>query len=397
MPLSVIVAAVFLVGICLISVSRHRAVAGLLGSRTLACCLLGVLAVLIGIEGTWTVDLHRSWPFLAVMFVTMASLGVVTVTSFRKCSLSFTLCHLGIFVILFGGFFGAADFTVGQLPVRTDVPSHIAVSHEGMQVLLPFEITLKDFSIEYYEDGTSPKQYVSVLDIDGREFVTSVNHPCRVRGYRICQYDYGRTEKGMYSVVEVVRDPWIGVVFAGMILLVVSALMELRDKWQRKGIVAILVLAPVFAAISVAKINFGTLMPALRSFWFIPHLIIYMLAYSVMAVSLITGIAGLFTEKIKPELPRKLLATSSSLLVLGMVCGAIWAKNSWGDYWTWDAKENWAAVTWILTLVGTHLPPKVRRGGIVIAITVAFIAMQITWYGVQYLPASWNSLHIYGN
>ena len=75
-----------------------------------------------------------------------------------------------------------------------------------------------------------------------------------------------------------------------------------------------------------------------------------------------------------------------------MLCGAVWAKQAWGDYWTWDPKECWAAATWLLTLAGTHLPKKNLKLAFAV---IAFLAMQMTWYGVNHLPPSSNSLHTY--
>lgn len=138
------------------------------------------------------------------------------------------------------------------------------------------------------------------------------------------------------------------------------------------------------------------MMPALRSLWFIPHVIIYMLAYSVLAISLVMGLIGLSGRKGAEDTGRKMLATASSLLVLGMLCGAVWAKYAWGQYWTWDGKECWAAATWLLTLLGTHIPKKSARILVATAL-VSFAAMQITWYGVNYLPSSQNSMHTYNS
>ena len=99
-----------------------------------------------------------------------------------------------------------------------------------------------------------------------------------------------------------------------------------------------------------------------------------------------------------------LLQTSSCLLLIGMLCGAVWAKQAWGDYWTWDPKECWAMATWMLTLIGMHLKtksdnPKVQKTMLVLLLVfvlLSFAAMQMTWYGVNYLPSAELSLHTYG-
>ena len=41
-------------------------------------------------------------------------------------------------------------------------------------------------------------------------------------------------------------------------------------------------------------------------------------------------------------------------MTLGMLMGALWAKEAWGHYWSWDPKETWAAITWLAYLVYVH-------------------------------------------
>ena len=68
-----------------------------------------------------------------------------------------------------------------------------------------------------------------------------------------------------------------------------------------------------------------------------------------------------------------LLQTSSCLLLIGMLCGAVWAKQAWGDYWTWDPKECWAMATWMLTLIGMHL----RRVAVPVRLSIDHIGQAI--------------------
>lgn len=301
------------------------------------------------------------------------------------------MSHLGLMLVLAGGLIGAISRTDVQMRVfRDGQKESTAFDADGKAVTLPFCVELKEFETEYYDDGYSPKQYTSTLDIDGRRLCSSVNHPARYRGYRIYQSGYD-TIGGSYSILKIVRDPWLPVVALGALLLAIAAIVSLKTVWSSwKILPAAVALAIVFTILSVARIRFDTLMPALRSLWFVPHLLIYMLAYSIMALSVISAVAALFSKKVPEQLPERLLSTSSSLLLIGILCGAVWAQQAWGDYWTWDTKECWAAVTWILTLVATHIPK--RR---LLFTILAFIALQITWYGVNYLPAANKSLHTY--
>lgn len=366
----------------------------------ISAVLLALLGALCAVEGTWSLGLYHWWGFIAVVLATIFAIGLICAKAFKDGrSMAFILVHCGVFLVLFGGFFGAADIRDGHMAVWSDeqaLPENMAVEIDGMAFQLPFAIKLKEFRTDFYEDGTSPKQYSSILEIDGKEFSTSVNHPCRYKGYWIYQYDYDR-QYGQYSILKVVRDPWLWIVFLGFALLAVSAIIEVKKTWKGRWVIPVIViLAAAFTALSLARINLGTMMPALRSLWFIPHVIIYMLAYSVLAISLVMGIIGLSGKKGAEDTGRKMMATASSLLVLGMLCGAVWAKYAWGHYWTWDGKECWAAATWLLTLLGTHIPKKNARI-LVAAALISFMAMQITWYGVNYLPSSQHSMHTYNS
>lgn len=389
-PLSLILALAFVLTAVL---CKNGPFGRFLLSRWTAAVLIVLSSVFLAIEGTASFGLFHHWTFLLLVLLTMLSLSATAILDWKKRSVTAFLSHLGFLLVLFGGFFGSPDITDVQMAVLKDAKAeHMAFDAKGRTCPLPFAVALRDFQIDYYEDGFSPKQFTSTLDIDGTVLKTSVNHSCRYRGYRIYQAGYD-TSQGTVSVLKIVRDPWLPMVGVGALLLALSAILGLRRMgggWKMTALT--IVLAVVFTLVSVARIRFGTLMPALRSLWFVPHLIIYMLAYAIMALSVITGVISIYSEKIPRHLPLKLLSLASSLLLIGMLCGAVWAKQAWGDYWTWDAKENWAAVTWLLTLLGMHVPK--RKWVLAIAIT-AFLAMQMTWYGVNYLPSSLQSLHTY--
>ena len=86
-----------------------------------------------------------------------------------------------------------------------------------------------------------------------------------------------------------------------------------------------------------------------------------------------------------------------ALLTFGMLTGAVWAKAAWGNYWNWDPKETWAAITWGGYLLYLHLRLRgtVRPKMLYAVLIVSFLALQMCWYGVNYLPAALESVHLY--
>jgi len=146
-----------------------------------------------------------------------------------------------------------------------------------------------------------------------------------------------------------------------------------------------------------------TLLPALQSPWFIPHVVVYILGYALLGASAIVAIYGLFRHYVH-NFDNKIILLADNLvyqgfafLTLGLLFGAIWAKQAWGHYWTWDPKETWAFLTWLCYLIYIHLRyyhPARIRGGLWI-LSLAFIILVIAWFGINYLPAAKGSIHTY--
>ena len=216
-------------------------------------------------------------------------------------------------------------------------------------------------------------------------------------------------------------------------------------------------MAVMFASINIFKPEIHTeeLMPALRSPWFVPHVIVYMFSYAVMGIATILALRILWLTRRSAAgsapatgstTPATVDATASPLspslqgdlrlcdtlvrmgwgfITMGIVMGALWAKQAWGDYWTWDPKETWAAATWLSYLLYMHL----RQGSALSSVTSAgsvtmarqnspaievashsnkalhrtlfllifsFLLLQMCWWGVNYLPSAQGfSLHTY--
>ena len=83
----------------------------------------------------------------------------------------------------------------------------------------------------------------------------------------------------------------------------------------------------------------------------------------------------------------KTIAIAFPLLTLMIAAGAYWANRTWGSYWSWDPKETWAAITWLV--YGIYLHMRVTRGmrGRVAAYfaIAGFAVVMFTLFGVTYL------------
>ena len=163
-------------------------------------------------------------------------------------------------------------------------------------------------------------------------------------------------------------------------------------------------LATVFIAMNLFKpeIHDKTLMPALQSAWFSPHVIIYIFTYALLGVSFLLACYRLIRQR---RAAAETLAVEDNLTRIGWIClsigmffGAIWAKQAWGHFWTWDPKETWAAATFLCYGLYLHLRlafPKAETWAQAAQI-IGFLLLQMCWYGLNLFPAlGQSSMHIY--
>jgi len=167
------------------------------------------------------------------------------------------------------------------------------------------------------------------------------------------------------------------------------------------------IMAVVFLGVNLAyPDNYDkTLMPALQSVWFVPHVIVYIFAYAILAVSALVAVKGLYMEYFRKDeewsmqLADNMVYLGLGFLTLGLLFGALWGKEAWGHYWTWDPKETWAFLTWIGYMGYIHFryhkPAKVVPA--MWMLSLAFVILLICWFGVNYLPSAVNSVHSYTN
>ena len=179
-------------------------------------------------------------------------------------------------------------------------------------------------------------------------------------------------------------------------------------RWRYKWILTFsTILSAVFICVNLFKpeIHSKTLMPALQSPWFAPHVIVYMFAYAMLGAATVMALYLLaFKSKSLSSLNTEMAITDNlvysglAFLTFGMLFGALWAKEAWGHYWTWDPKETWAAITWLGYLVYIHyrrIPRHSRKTSLII-LMIAFVLLQMCWWGINYLPsAKVSSVHVY--
>ncbi|UKK53676.1 cytochrome c biogenesis protein CcsA [Prevotella sp. E2-28] len=146
----------------------------------------------------------------------------------------------------------------------------------------------------------------------------------------------------------------------------------------------------------------GHLMPVLRSPLLTLHVSIIMIAFALLSLTFICGLTGIafhFTKRreqtdVLATLSRVFLYPALTTLGFGIFIGAIWANVSWGTYWSWDPKEVWALITFMVYAVVVHTQSFrafQRPLTYHIYVTLCFLTILMTYFGVNYILGGMHS------
>ncbi len=189
-----------------------------------------------------------------------------------------------------------------------------------------------------------------------------------------------------------------------LIVALSGIFLHLRKGKQMKWLIALCTpmafLIQSYAALQPREIT--ELMPALKSAWFGLHIGSAVFSYAAFAVAALLGARYLFLEKKTDEQHLKQLDTLSyklicfGFLMLSVVIfsGCVWAEQAWSTFWSWDPKETWALITWIVYAIYLHQRMRVKWRGKRMAwfAILAFVFVMFTFIGVNTLM---QGLHSY--
>ncbi len=200
------------------------------------------------------------------------------------------------------------------------------------------------------------------------------------------------------------------------IISIIYLAFERRYKTTGLGaFVMFLVACAVFFSVwlgSIGQADIKPLVPALQSYWMKIHVPLNFIGYGSFAVACAAGMAWLLRARLEQRGKTELLAIFPTLeqldllgyravmigfpaFTLATILGAAWAAEAWGGYWSWDPKETWALIVWLV--YGAWLHVRVSHGwsGRVLAwwSVIAFVVTLFCFVGVNmYL----SGLHSYG-
>jgi cytochrome c-type biogenesis protein CcsB len=171
----------------------------------------------------------------------------------------------------------------------------------------------------------------------------------------------------------------------------------------------------IMAYASLTSKEIQPLIPALQSNWLVYHVITCFIGYAAFAVSF--GLSILYLLKVREEqriggksggvwgfipnssildeISYKTIAIGFPLLTIGIVTGAFWANVAWGTYWSWDPKETWSLIVWLIYAAYLHARlTRGWRGKRAAALSIiGFMATIFCYLGVNLVL---SGLHSYG-
>ena len=204
-------------------------------------------------------------------------------------------------------------------------------------------------------------------------------------------------------------------VFFALTVAIVYLLMEKKFNIKTAGAFVTPFPFIIMAYASLNSNEIQPLVPALQSNWLISHVVTCFVGYAAFAVSFGVSILYLFKVKAETGAPKKgngpleflpssdlldevgykTIAIGFPLLTIGIITGAFWANVAWGTYWSWDPKETWSLIVWLI--YAAYLHARITKGWrgkkAALLSIVGFTATLFCYLGVNLIL---SGLHSYG-
>ena len=178
------------------------------------------------------------WPFVLIYVYMAVILGLTVLrqlkswaaSNFSLLTFNFSLLsHLGLFLAMTTATLGNADMQRLKMITVKGESEWRALTSQQQVVEMPIAIELKEFIMETYDNG-SPRRFASDIQIltkSGEHIQTTVdvNKPVEVDGWKIYQYGYDTQMGAMsqYSILELISDPWLPLVYTGIYMMLAGA------------------------------------------------------------------------------------------------------------------------------------------------------------------------------
>ena len=205
--------------------------------------------------------------------------------------------------------------------------------------------------------------------------------------------------------------------FLNWTLLSILIFIESKSKTKIIGaiIIPITLFIIIFATLILPKEMqiASQLVPSLQSNWLMMHVSMMMMSYSILLMGSLISILFLIINKNNLSEFGKTNTSKNNLLknldnwsyrtigfgfpclTIGIISGAVWANEAWGSYWSWDPKETWALITWIV--FASYIHARLTKGWVGEKASflgaIGFFVIWVCYLGTNFLG---QGLHSYG-
>ncbi|MEG2070255.1 MAG: cytochrome c biogenesis protein ResB [Bacteroidales bacterium] len=188
-----------------------------------------------------TGNFAKSWIFslifLYFLFIHLAY-TYQRLTSWNFQTIIFAFINIGLIIILSSLFFGSADIHTYKMNLAVNEVQYTAIDQNNNFVFFPFGVKLTDFKTEHYVSGV-PKKHTAVLEFESNEKHTvgtvSVNHPFHYNIFDIYILNYDKHhEKTQYCTIQLIKDPWKGLVKTGIVMMIIGCLFVFFTGFQNE-------------------------------------------------------------------------------------------------------------------------------------------------------------------
>ncbi len=190
-------------------------------------------------------------------------------------------------------------------------------------------------------------------------------------------------------------------IFFGWSIMLLYMILEWRTKIRTFGpfVTPIAFLIMAYASFSPSiNTRIQPLIPALKSNWLIAHVITCFIGYAAFGISMALSIVYLLNKKgkitdILEELNYQMIVIGFLMLSMGIITGSVWAHYAWGSYWSWDPKETWSLITWLIyaALIHSRMVRGWKGRRIAFLSIIGFSCVLFTYFGVNFLLSGLHS------
>lgn len=227
-PLNILLIALLLV--IVVRAYRNRVSSGfakLMLSRGATWLSLSIMAVIGIVLGLQREPASTSWCVVVAILFVLTHLAFVILRGWRNAHgvrYRFILTHVGLWLSLGAGFWGAPDREQMRLAVDA-TPTNEAYTEAGALRRLPYDMALEELNIERNEQG-GVTNYEARLKVADESVVLRVNHPYnRTLAEKIYLASVKEDADRNYAIIEIVNEPWQWLSMAGIVMLILGGVM----------------------------------------------------------------------------------------------------------------------------------------------------------------------------